>query len=38
MESKTDAVVDEWEDKLVKLQSEYGEVLSSKVKVAVFTP
>ena len=33
--SKADAVVDEWEDKLVKLQTEYGEVLSSKMKVAV---
>ena len=35
MASKADAVVDEWEDKLVKLQTEYGEVLSSKMKVAV---
>ena len=26
MASKADAVVDEWEDKLVKLQTEYGEV------------
>ena len=35
MASKADAVVDEWEDKFVKLQTEYGEVLSSKMKVAV---
>ena len=33
--SKADAVVDEWEDKLVKLQTEYGQVLTSKMKVAV---
>ena len=31
MASKTDALVDEWEDKLVKLQTEYGEALSSKI-------
>ena len=35
MASKADTVVDGWEDKLVKLQTEYGEVLSSKTKVAV---
>ena len=35
MASKADAVVDEWKDELVKLQTEYGEVLSSKMKVAV---
>ena len=35
MASKADAVVDEWEDKLVKLQTEYGEELSNKMKVAV---
>ena len=35
MASKADAVVDEREDKLVKLQTEYGEVLSSKMRVAV---
>ena len=33
--SKADAVVDEWEDKLVKLQTEYSQVLTSKMKVAV---
>ena len=35
MASKADAVVDEWEDKLVKLQTQYGQVLTSKMKVAV---
>ena len=33
--SKADSVVDEWEDKLVKLQTEYGQVLTNKMKVAV---
>ena len=35
MASKADAMVDEWGDKLVKLQTENGQVLSSKMKVAV---
>jgi hypothetical protein len=33
--SKADSVLDEWEDKLVKLQTEYGQVLTNKMKVAV---
>ena len=33
--AKADQVLDEWEDKLVKLNVEYGQELSNKVKVAV---
>ena len=32
---KADVAIDLWEDKLVKLDIEYGETLSSKMKVAV---
>ena len=33
--AKADQVLDEWEDKMVKLQVEYGQVITSKMKVAV---
>ena len=33
--SKADQVLDEWDDKLVKLQTEYGQTLTNKMKVAV---
>jgi hypothetical protein len=33
--SKADQVLDEWDDKLVKLQTEYGQNLTNKMKVAV---
>ncbi len=33
--AKADQVLDEWEDKLVKLGTEYGQELTAKVKVAV---
>ena len=33
--SKADQTLDEWEDKLVKLGTEYGQELTAKVKVAV---
>ena len=32
---KADVAIEMWEDKLVKLDVEYGETLSSKMKVAV---
>jgi hypothetical protein len=33
--AKADQVLDEWEDKMVKLQVEYGQMITSKMKVAV---
>jgi hypothetical protein len=33
--AKADTVLDEWEDKLVKLSSEYSQALTNKMKVAV---
>ena len=32
---KADAILDEWEDKLTKLSTEYSQALTSKMKVAV---
>ena len=34
--NKADQTLDEWEDKLVKLGTEYGQELTAKMKVAVF--
>ena len=33
--NKVDQTLDEWEDRLVKLGTEYGQELSAKVKTAV---